>query len=112
MFLKNVGSDACLVLTGTVELIDNKFVFTLDQTFDYADFKKATDTRVVIVKYFSVDDTSKSILGDINIGIVTAMQSVARFITMINHVPTKGKWLVYGLSPDANYKWSGYALNN
>ena len=110
MFEESVYSDPCLILTGTVEKVDNRFVFTVDQTFTYDDFKKATETRIIKIRYIANDNDAKNLFGDISIGSVWSYQSVAQFISMVNFAygAANNRVLVYGLSPDANNKWSGY----
>lgn len=48
MFLNKVGSDACLVLEGTVTDLETGRV-EINQTFSYEDLKKALETKIISV---------------------------------------------------------------
>ena len=48
MFKTKVGSDPCLVLTGTINLTDGEI--TLDQTFTVDDLNKALKTKTVSLR--------------------------------------------------------------
>lgn len=107
MFEENVYSDPCLILTGTVEKVNNRYVFTVDQTFTYDDFKKAIETRIIKIRYIVNDDDAKTLFGTVSIGDVVAYQN-APFI-MVRHFATSTNGTAnYGLTPDENNKWSGY----
>ena len=107
MFQITVDSDPCLILTGTVEKVNNRYVFTVDQTFTYDDFKKAVETRIIKIRYIVKDNDAKALFGSVTIGDVVAYQN-AEFI-MVMHFATSTRGTAnYGLTPDANNKWSGY----
>lgn len=107
MFEESVYSDPCLILTGTVEKANNRFVFTVDQTFTYDDFKKAIETRIIKIRYIVNDNDAKNLFGSVTLGDIVAYQN-SPFI-MVRHFATSTKGMAnYGLTPDANNKWSGY----
>lgn len=107
MFEENVYSDPCLILTGTVEKVGNRFVFTVDQTFTYDDFKKAVETHIIKIRYIVNDNDAKALFGAVTIGDVVAYQN-SEFIMVMHFVTSTRGTANYGLTPDANNKWSGY----
>lgn len=108
MILNKVGSDAVLVLSGKNTLADTTMTTTLDQTFDYADIKKAAETRLVSVFLRTDDATLKTYFGDNAVAIVTNFADTSEFI-VLSAVGLNGIGLgTLGLTKDADTGiWSG-----